>query len=87
MGSRGSIIPFFHKQSKNIFTLTDRRMTRFMMTLENAVKLVWKLLMTEGGEMGVVKAPSMKVIDIIHSFQKNQNTINRIRPGEKITNK
>ena len=74
MGSRGSIIPFFHKQSKkNIFTLTDRRMTRFMMTLENAVKLVWKSVDDmKGGEMYVVKAPSMKVIDIIHSFQKNQ---------------
>ena len=87
MGSRGSIIPFFHQQSKkNIFTLTDERMTRFMMTLEQAVKLVWKSLDDmNGGEMYVVKAPSMKIIDIIKSFSsKPKIKIIGIRPGEKI---
>ena len=87
MGSRGSIIPFFHQQSKkNIFTLTDERMTRFMMTLEQAVKLVWKSLDDmKGGEMYVVKAPSMKIIDIIKSFSsKPKIKIIGIRPGEKI---
>ena len=87
MGSRGSIIPFFQKQSyNNIFTLTDERMTRFMMTLEQAVKLVWKSLDDMcGGEMYVVKAPSMKVIDIIHSFSSKPNIkIIGVRPGEKI---
>jgi len=87
MGSRGSIIPFFHQQSKkNIFTLTDKRMTRFMMTLDTAVKLVWKSLDDmRGGEMYVVKAPSMKVIDIINSFSnKPKIKIIGIRPGEKI---
>ena len=87
MGSRGSIIPFFHQQSKNnIFTLTDKRMTRFMMTLEQAVKLVWKSLDDmKGGEMYVVKAPSMKIIDIIKSFSsKPKIKIIGIRPGEKI---
>ena len=87
MGSRGSIIPFFHQQSKkNTFTLTDKRMTRFMMTLDTAVKLVWKSLDDmRGGEMYVVKAPSMKVIDIINSFSnKPKIKIIGIRPGEKI---
>ena len=87
MGSRGSIIPFFQKQSyNNIFTLTDERMTRFMMTLEQAVKLVWKSLDDMcGGEMYVVKAPSMKVIDIIHIFSSKPNIkIIGVRPGEKI---
>lgn len=87
IGSRGSIIPTFLEQSKkNIFTLTDNRMTRFMMTLENAVNLVWQSLDDmKGGEMYVVKAPSMKVIDIIKSFSKKPiiKTIG-IRPGEKI---
>ena len=87
MGSRGSIIPFFYEQSKkNIFTLTDKRMTRFMMTLDNAVRLVWKSIEDmKGGEMYVVKAPSMKVIDIIHSFSKKPKIqLIGIRPGEKI---
>jgi UDP-N-acetylglucosamine 4,6-dehydratase/5-epimerase len=87
MGSRGSIIPFFKKQSQNnIFTLTDERMTRFMMTLEQAVKLVWKSLDDmSGGEMYVVKAPSMKVLDVIHSFSSKPNIkIIGVRPGEKI---
>ena len=53
MGSRGSIIPFFKEQSlSNVFTLTDTRMTRFMMTLEQAVRLVWLALNDmRGGEM------------------------------------
>ena len=61
-------------------------MTRFMMTLENAVKLVWKSVDDmKGGEMYVVKAPSMKVIDIIHSFSKKPKIqLIGIRPGEKI---
>ena len=87
MGSRGSIIPFFKKQSQNnIFTLTDERMTRFMMTLEQAVKLVWKSLDDmSGGEMYVVKAPSMNVLDVIHSFSSKPNIkIIGVRPGEKI---
>ena len=87
MGSRGSIIPFFKEQSKkNVFTLTDNRMTRFMMTLEHAVKLVWLALEDMcGGEMYVVKAPSMKVSNIIKAFSsKPEIKIIGIRPGEKI---
>ena len=87
MGSRGSIIPFFKEQSKkNIFTLTDNKMTRFMITLEQAVKLVWLALEDmSGGEMYVVKAPSMKVSNIIKAFSsKPKIKIIGIRPGEKI---
>jgi len=87
MGSRGSIIPFFKEQSlSNVFTLTDTRMTRFMMTLEQAVRLVWLALdEMHGGEMYVVKAPSMKVRDIIKAFSKKPKVkIIGIRPGEKI---
>ena len=56
MGSRVQLY-LFYEQIKNIFTLTDKRMTRFMMTLDNAVRLVWKSIEDmKGGEMYVVKA-------------------------------
>ena len=87
IGSRGSIIPTFIEQSKkNIFTLTDPKMTRFMMTLENAVRLVWRSIDDmKGGEMYVVKAPSMKILDIIKSFSNKPIIKNiGIRPGEKL---
>lgn len=88
MGSRGSIIPFFLEQNKevNFFTLTDEKMTRFMTTLESAVKLVWKVFddMT-GGEIYVEKNPSVKIIDIAKAINpKKKFKIVGIRPGEKI---
>ena len=70
MGSRGSVIPFFYNQSKinNIITITDKRMTRFMITLEDAVKLVIDAIkISLGGEI-FVKIPSMNIVDIYKSI-------------------
>lgn len=87
MGSRGSVIPFFINQMKTgKFTITDKRMTRFMISLEGAVDLV-KLAFndTNGGEIYISKIPSMKVLDIAKTI-KNKNKIEYIgiRPGEKL---
>jgi len=88
MGSRGSIIPFFLSQQKenNYFSVTDVNMTRFMTTLESAVKLVWKVFDDmQGGEIYVEKNPSVKIIDIAKAIDKKKNIkIIGIRPGEKI---
>ena len=87
MGSRGSVIPFFlSKQKDGYFPITDRRMTRFMITLEEGVNLVWKAFEEmEGGEIFVKKIPSMKVIDIASAIDSGieQKTVG-IRPGEKL---
>jgi len=88
MGSRGSVIPFFISKSKENSTLpvTDKRMTRFMITLEQGVNLVWKAFADmEGGEIYVKKIPSMKIMDIASSVDPAAKIeIIGIRPGEKI---
>ena len=87
MGSRGSVIPFFLEQSKkNIFTITDKKMTRFMISLEQGVELVWKAFEDMiGGEIYVKKIPSINVTDIPKAICKNPKIkIIGIRPGEKI---
>ena len=87
MGSRGSVIPFFMSLVKNnLLPITDPRMTRFMISLEDAVKLVWHALEDmEGGEIYVKKIPSMKVIDLATVIAPNaQQEIIGIRPGEKL---
>tara|TARA_B100000963_G_C22638315_1_gene678875 strand:+ start:5442 stop:6458 length:1017 start_codon:yes stop_codon:yes gene_type:complete len=87
MGSRGSVIPFFLKQKKTgQFTVTDKAMTRFMITLEQAVELVTLALKDSiGGEIYISKIPSMKVIDIAKTIdKKNKIKFIGIRPGEKI---
>ena len=87
MGSRGSVIPFFLSQiSKGELPITDKRMTRFMITLEEGVKLVWHAFDDMlGGEIYVKKIPSMKITDIALSVAPSlpQKVIG-IRPGEKI---
>ena len=87
MGSRGSVIPFFlSKQKDGYFPITDRRMTRFMITLEEGVNLVWKAFEEmEGGEIFVKKIPSMKVVDIASAIDSGiqQKTVG-VRPGEKL---
>ncbi len=87
MGSRGSIIPFFHSIKDNgILPITDERMTRFMITLEQGVELVWYAFHDMvGGEIYVKKIPSMKVTDIarVVAPDAKQETIG-IRPGEKL---
>lgn len=87
MGSRGSIIPFFLSiKNKKKIPITDERMTRFMITLQEGVQLVWHALNDmAGGEIYVKKIPSMKVIDIAKVISPNSKfEIIGIRPGEKI---
>ena len=87
MGSRGSVIPHFLSiKEGEPLPITDERMTRFMISLEEGVELV--LLAFEdsvGGEIYVKKIPSMKVIDIAKSIRENPKiNIVGIRPGEKL---
>ncbi len=89
VGSRGSVIPFFLKLSKEgveKLPITDERMTRFWITLEEGVKLVINALENaKGGEIFVPKIPSMKIIDLVKAIQpKSGYEIVGIRPGEKI---
>ena len=87
MGSRGSVIPFFLSQKPTgELTITDKRMTRFMITLEQAVELVWHAFEDMcGGEIYVKKIPSMLIIDIAKAVAPEANLkIIGIRPGEKI---
>ena len=87
MGSRGSVIPFFLSiRDKGVLPITDPRMTRFMISLEQGVELVWHALEDmEGGEIYVKKIPSMKVPDIarVVAPEARQEVIG-IRPGEKL---
>src|SRR5688572_16204274 len=87
MGSRGSVIPFFMSLAKSgTLPITDTRMTRFMITLEEGVELVWHALDDmQGGEIYVKKIPSMKLVDIARAIAPHaQHRIIGIRPGEKI---
>jgi FlaA1/EpsC-like NDP-sugar epimerase len=87
MASRGSVIPLFMSlaQSGEI-PITDARMTRFMITLEEAVRLVWHALEDSvGGEIYVKKIPSMKIVDIAEVVAPGVgHKIIGIRPGEKL---
>ena len=87
MGSRGSVIPFFQdKSNSGVLPITDKRMTRFMISIDQAVKLVWHAFEDAvGGEIYVHKIPSIKVTDIAKSINPNaKHEIIGIRPGEKI---
>jgi len=87
MGSRGSVIPFFMSiQDKGVVPITDTRMTRFMITLEEGVDLVWHAFDDMvGGEIYVKKIPSMKVTDLARVVAPNaKQEIVGIRPGEKL---
>jgi len=87
MGSRGSVIPFFKKMKETgTLPITDPRMTRFWITLEDAVKLVLKALdEMQGGEIFVPKIPSMKVTDLAEAIAPEcKQKIVGIRPGEKL---
>jgi UDP-N-acetylglucosamine 4,6-dehydratase len=87
MGSRGSVIPFFMSLAKqNKLPITDPRMTRFMITLEQGVNLVWHAFDDMvGGEIYVKKIPSMNIIDIAKATVPDAaHDIVGIRPGEKL---
>ncbi|MDD5436885.1 MAG: UDP-N-acetylglucosamine 4,6-dehydratase (inverting) [Candidatus Omnitrophica bacterium] len=88
-GSRGSVIPLFMKlKASGIkeYPVTDDRMTRFWITLEESVDLVLNALKeTEGGEVFVPIIPSMKITDLVRSIEPNPRfKIIGIRPGEKL---
>lgn len=87
MGSRGSVIPFFLSiGDKGILPITDSRMTRFMITLEQGVELVWHAFEDMvGGEIYVKKISSMKVTDVATAAVPGaKHEIVGIRPGEKL---
>ena len=87
MGSRGSVIPFFSSiKDQEFIPITDERMTRFMISLDKGVELVWKTFDDmQGGEIFVKKIPSIKVTDIARVIApKSKFKIIGIRPGEKL---
>ena len=87
MGSRGSVIPFFLSIAKDkVLPITDNRMTRFMISLEEGVELVWHAFEDmKGGEIYVKKIPSMKVTDVALAVDsKAEQEEVGIRPGEKL---
>jgi UDP-N-acetylglucosamine 4,6-dehydratase len=87
MGSRGSVIPFFMSlHDKNELPITDKNMTRFMISLEDGVQLVWHAFEDmQGGEIYVKKIPSMKITDIAKVISPDAKLkIVGIRPGEKL---
>lgn len=92
LSSRGSIIPVLHEMGKdkkfNNFKLTDERMTRFIMTLEESVDLIqYSILHSESGDITIPKLKAMKIKDLISIFSEMYNKeiiITGLRPGEKI---
>lgn len=87
IGSRGSVIPLFLEQKNNrTLTLTDERMTRFWITLEQGVRFVIQCIeLMHGGEVFVPKIPSMKIIDLADTIAPEaKKEFVGIRPGEKI---
>jgi len=87
VGSRGSVIPLFKAQSPTgVLTITDERMTRFWITLEQAVGFVLNSLdRMGGGEIFVPRIPSMRVVDIAEALAPDaEHRIIGIRPGEKL---
>ena len=87
MGSRGSVIPFFRSLiGKGFLPITDGRMTRFMITLEEGVELVWHAFDDmQGGEIYVKKIPSMNILDVAKAVDPSAKIkLIGIRPGEKL---
>ena len=87
MGSRGSVIPFFNSiKHTGVVPITDEKMTRFMITLEEGVELVWTAFEDMvGGEIYVKKIPSMKVTDLASVVAPDcKQDVIGIRVGEKL---
>jgi UDP-N-acetylglucosamine 4,6-dehydratase len=87
VGSRGSVIPLFLKQRKTgTVTVTDPRMTRFWITLEQGVKFVVRCIeLMHGGEVFVPKIPSMNIMDLVNVIAPECAVREvGIRPGEKL---
>ena len=88
MGSRGSVIPFFRGkiESQESLPITDRRMTRFWITLDQAVTFVINSFgEMSGGELYVPRIPSMRIVDLVEALEPGYPTVEiGIRPGEKL---
>ena len=87
VGSRGSVVPLFLKQRESgKVTITDERMTRFWLSLEQGVKFVIRCIeQMHGGEVFVPKIPSTRVVDLARAIVPNAEIdIVGIRPGEKL---
>ena len=87
MGSRGSVIPFFlQKKNSGVLPITDERMTRFNITLQEGVDFVLQSLsLMWGGELFVPKIPSYKILDLAKAVAPNAKYENvGVRPGEKL---
>jgi UDP-N-acetylglucosamine 4,6-dehydratase len=88
MGSRGSVIPLFRQLAREgkPFPITDKRMTRFWITIDQAVDFVLESFeIMNGGELFVPKIPSMKIVDLAHAVKNDFSYVEiGIRPGEKL---
>jgi len=87
VGSRGSVVPLFLEQRENgMITITDEKMTRFWITLEQGVRFVIECIgRMSGGEIFIPKIPSMKITDLADVIAPQaRRSITGIRPGEKI---
>lgn len=87
MGSRGSVIPFFmNKRESGILPITDPKMTRFNISLQEGVDMVvWSLEHAWGGEVLVPKIPSYRITDVAMAIGPNcEHLVTGVRPGEKI---
>jgi UDP-N-acetylglucosamine 4,6-dehydratase len=87
VGSRGSVVPVFIRQrEQGVLTITDKRMTRFWLSLEQGVRFTIRCIeQMEGGEVFVPKIPSMRVIDLARAIAPDaEMEVIGIRPGEKI---
>ena len=88
MGSRGSVIPFFQNLASEgkPLPITDLRMTRFWISIDDAVKFVLDSFeIMQGGELYVPRIPSMKIVDLATAISPNSEIVEiGIRPGEKL---
>ncbi|MES0344810.1 MAG: polysaccharide biosynthesis protein, partial [Anaerolineales bacterium] len=87
VGSRGSVVPVFVTQrSEGKITITDERMTRFWLSLEEGVRFTIRCIeQMEGGEVFVPKIPSMRVVDLANAIAPDTEIeVIGIRPGEKL---
>jgi UDP-N-acetylglucosamine 4,6-dehydratase len=87
VGSRGSVVPIFLKQRRNgKLTITDQRMTRFWLTLEQGVRFVIRCIgQMRGGEVFVPKIPSTRIVDLARAIAPDAELeVIGIRPGEKV---
>jgi UDP-N-acetylglucosamine 4,6-dehydratase len=83
-GSRGSVIPYFRSLKENTLPVTDERMTRFWITLDEATDLVINAFdRMQGGEVYVSQMPSFRVVDLVRAMDKTYKVVG-MRPGEKI---